>query len=332
MTPPLHEIFLARDYLQTYYPSDFDQEAFFSAVQLVRQKMLGTGKTLDAQELSSGGLLPSEVVENAVIFCFLEMVASRLLEIFPRGDAVLLDVGGGPTLYQHIPLCLNVDTIIHGDFLPENQREALMYLDRDSQAYSWKNYFSMVQKMLRENEQYQSWLDAQVFSNDNAIKNRAERLKGILFSNDTGIFEERLRQVLKRNVISCDVFSPNLERDGQSLLARALEKTTHRGFPDIISSHFLVESATGDYEQWKKGVAHLVDFLPQGGCFIMTAIRNASWYKVGTERVPAVPIDEQIIEKFLTEHGIVVEDTWVLLGSDKENHGYDGMVFVFARK
>lgn len=332
MTPPLHEIFSARDYLQTYYPRDFDQEAFFSAIQLVHQKMLGAGKILDARELSSEGLLSSEVVENAVIFCFLERVASRLLEIFPRGDAMLLDVGGGPTLYQHIPLCLNVATIVHGDFLPENQREVLMYLDHDSRAYSWKNYFSMVQKMLRENEQYQSLLDVQGLSNDDTIKDHAECLKEILFSNGTEAFEGRLRQALKRNVISCDVFSPDLERDGQSLLAQILENTTRRGFPDIISAHFLVESATGDYEQWEKGVAHLVDLLPKGGCFIMTAIRNASWYRVGVEKVPAVSVNEQMIEKFLEEHGIVVEDMWVLLGSDKENHGYDGMVFVFARK
>ena len=328
----LHEIFSAREYLKTYYPSDFNQKDFLFAIQRVGEEMQKPERVFDIGELSQKIALPSEAIENAAIFYFLQTVARRLLAIFPRGDATLLDVGGGPTIYQHIPLCLNVAHIIHADFLLENQEEVRRYLAGDASSYFWKNYYLAVQKILREDEQYQSLLSTQMEYEENNIREHARSLREILFSGNESMFEARLKCVIGENVISCDVFSPTLEARGESALIQALRRTTAQGIPNIISAHFLVESATEGYKQWEQGVVHLIERLSLGGCFIMTAIRNASWYKVGTRRVPAVSINEQILKKFLEEHGIVVEDIQVLVGSDKKSHGYDGMVFVFGRK
>lgn len=332
MALPLHEIFSARKYLETYYPIDFNRVDFFSAVQKVREEMQKPEKIFDLRKFSDEINLTSEVIENAAIFYFLQTVSCRLLEIFPCGDAVLLDVGGGPTLYQHIPLSLNVAAIIHTDFLLENREEMYKYLVADDGAYIWKNYYLVVQKMLRENKQYQSLLGTQIKSEKSDVSEHAKLIQKILFSPDVEAFEKHLRSIIVKDVISCDVFAPAFEEEGSNSLKHALQSVTREGSPDIISAHFLVESATESYEMWERGVLHLVEKLSPGGCFVMTAIRNASWYRVGTERVPAVSVNEQSVKKFLEEHGIVVEDVQVLIGSNKESHGYDGMIFVFGRK
>lgn len=294
--------------------------------------MRKTEKIFDLRRLSDEIRLSSEAIENAAIFYFLQTVSYRLLEIFPSGDATLLDVGGGPTIYQHIPLSLNVSAIIHTDFLPENREEVHKYLLADDDAYIWKGYYAAVQEILRTDERYQSLLDAQIKSGRSDVRKHAELVQKIIFSPDVGAFEKHLRNIMVKTILPCDVFSPALEENGSNSLKHALRSVTREGFPDIISAHFLVESATESYETWKQGVLHLLERLSPGGYLIMTAIRNASWYRVGTNKVPAVSVDECDVRKFLEEHDIVVEDMQVLIGSNKENHGYDGMIFVFGRK
>lgn len=333
MSQPLEEVFAAREYIETYYPSDIDQEELLSAIRSVSRLVSGKEKTLDVAVLAVETGLSSEEVENAAIFDFLRRVSYRLLQVFPQGKAVLLDIGGGPTLYQHIPLCLNVSTIIHGEFLAGNREEVIAYLEGRESAYRWDAYFSVTRRLLSEDQSYQLLLDTEEKDLDSDVMNHAKMVKEILSSESNASFEERLKSILRGNVVPCDVFAPSLEADGRHDIEDILRRRdTTTGAPDIISAHFLTESATADRMLWEKGMKHLIAKLVPGGYFVTTAIRNASWYKVGSEKVPAVPVNEESIGRFLREHGIVIEDMEVLIGSDLEKHGYDGMVFVFGKK
>ena len=332
MSPSL-EFFSARKYLETYYPSDFDRGRLLSAIDSVEKEMAVSDGVFDIRSLLAETRLSDEEVENAAIFNFLRKVSCRLLRAFPRGEAVLLDIGGGPTIYQHIPLCLNVSAIVHAEFSEGNRAEVRRYLDRDAQAYSWENYFSVIRQVLREDESYQEILDAQMMmDSDISVREHAKQIRKALFSPDNKILSHRLAQMLSNRIVPCDVFSSSLELDGGKELSGSLRGITEDGLPDIVSAHFLIESATDNLGQWERGVLHLITKLRPRGYFIMTAIRNATWYRVGSEKVAAVPVDEQKIRKFLEEHDIVIEDMQVLRGSDQDDHGYDGMVFVFGRK
>lgn len=331
MPQPFHEIFSAREYLETYYPDNFDQEQFLAAIKTVSQEMQERGK-IDVGLFRQKTGLADEVIENVAIMHFLSGVSRRLLEVFPRGDAVLLDVGAGPTIYQHIPFCLNVSSIVHAEFLSENREEVLMYLTEKKEAYLWDGYFSVVRAIFSGHKSYQALLEAQEVSEDQAVRNHASFVKRILFSDNNDAFKEHLRNTIGKNVVSCNIFSDSLEIEGDSSLSGALGKSAKQGSPDIVSAHFLVESATESRKQWEQGIIHLIQKLRPGGYFIMTAIRNATWYRVGSEKVPAVAVNEKGIRNFLEEHGIVIEDMQILVGSDQADHGYDGMVFVFGRK
>lgn len=332
MPKPLHKIFSAREYLKTYYPNDFNEKEFLYVIKVVSERMQQKEKILDVSILSQKTGLADEIVENAAIFNFLRSVSRRLLMAFPDGKATLLDVGAGPTLYQHIPLCLSVSSIIHGEFLSENREEVFTYLSGKDSAYSWDIYFSVMQVMLREDRSYQNLLQSQEGDSNDAVREHAELVKGILLSKDSKTFKHHLNAVVAKNVVLCDVFSDSLEVDSDKSFPAVLKENTRNGFPDIISSHFLVESATDSYERWEEGVTNLIQKLQPGGYFIMTVIRNASWYRVGSKKVPAVAVNEGILKEFLQRHGIVIEDMQVLIGSNQKDNGYDGMVFIFGKK
>lgn len=329
---PSPDFFSAREYLKTYYPSDFDRERLLSVIDSVEKEMVASDGVFDIHSLPAEMRLSDEEIENAAIFHFLRKVSGRLLRAFPRGEAVLLDIGGGPTIYQHIPLCLNVSAIVHAEFSAGNRAEVQKYLDQDPGAYSWENYFSVVRQMLQEDVSYQEILDVQRKDDDASVREHAEQIRMALFSPDNAVLDRHLIQTLSNRIVSCDVFSSSLELGESRELAETLREITKDGLPDIISAHFLIESATDNPELWERGVLHLIRKLRPGGYFIMTAIRNATWYRVGSEKVSAVSVNEQKIRKFLEEHDIVVEDMQVLQGSDQDDHGYDGMVFVFGRK
>lgn len=332
MSQSLSKVFSAREYLKTYYPSDFDQAQLLSAIDLVESGMKAQNNVFDMRDLFLETGLSSEEIENAAILNFLRRVSLHLLQAFPHGRVTLLDIGGGPTVYQHIPLCLNVSSIIHGEFSSENRAEIQAYLSGEETAYHWEAYFSVVRQLLSHDQSYQMLLHSQGKDKNPAVRERADRIKKILFSEDAAPFEDRLVTVLAKNIVPCDVFVPSLEFGENKDVSVALRENTSDGLPDIISAHFLIESATENLLQWEKGVRHLIQKLRPGGYYLMTAIRNASWYRVGSEKVAAVSVNEKRIKKFLEEHGIVIEDMQVLKGSDQGNHGYDGMIFVLGRK
>lgn len=327
----LQEAFSARQYLETYYPSSFNEKKFFTALLFI-QKSMSQGGVLEVGSLSKKIGLPSEIVENAAILNFLREVSERLLRAYPNGRATLLDIGGGPTLYQHIPLCLNVSSIIHGEFLSENRAEVLAYLDGVAGAYPWEQYFTLVKKMLSKDSVYQELLASKEYTEVGDHCEFVKNIRNILEAPKSKLFEAHLKKVLARNVVTCDVFSPTLEPSGMNNLTHLLGRYTKEGLPDIISAHFLVESATDNFEKWQQGLTHLLQYIPKGGYFLMTAIRHASWYLVGDKKIGAVSVDEESIKKFLEEHSIVIECMQVLIGSDQEHHGYDGMVFILGKK
>ncbi len=328
----LQEVFSPREYLATYYPSNLDVESFLSAIKAVREEMTSYGEVALVKEIIKTTHLSYEVVENAAIFNFLRDVSLDLLKDFPGGQAVLLDVGGGPTLYQHIPLCLNVASIIHGEFLSENRNEVLAYLSGKAGAYSWDAYFSITRELLMKDYPYQYQLRCNLERSETAIRNHSKKIKEVLFSKNNHLFEVLLKRVMKKNVFFCDVFSPSLSAFGDVFLLDFLKKNTEYGLPDIVSAYFLVESATDNRSDWRRGMGHLLGMLKPGGFFIMTAIRHAEWYRVGSEKVAAVPVDERVIGEFLQQHGIIVKKMQVLVGSNTMKHGYDGMVFIFGQK
>lgn len=225
------------------------------------------------------------------------------LEEFPDGKAVVLDVGGGPTIYQYLSLSLIVESIIHAEYLAENRREIAAFVTNDESAYSWEPYFYAVKNILRLDEKFQEKLQELRQHENIKIRSNAEEIYTILHnSEEVTDFETALKRKVAQRLVPCDVFQGNLEADARKLIEyNLLECGKISKHPDIIMSCFVVESATASEETWRQGIKNLANALDTGGYVIMTAIRNAEWYKVGNEKIKSFPVNEEKIQNVFRE-------------------------------
>lgn len=306
---------LGRHYLETYYPSNFDEQAFGAALAALREAFQSDQRVIDIPRLAMEYQLPSEVVENAALLCHLSLVACEIRLVYPSGEVVVLDMGGGPTIYQHIPLSLVARKIIHAEPREENRTEIQLFLEGQKEAYDWQGYFRVLLKEYDDNPAF-------VPLKDEFIKN------GIQSVED---WQEKVSEKMRGGLVSADVFSPTLESKGDTALADTLAFFGANQC-EVVTSHFLLESATDNAEEWQRGLDSLTAKVKQGGFFSMMAIRHAKWYRSGNDQVPAYPVDEMFLQEELGKRGFVCITVKVLDGSDATQFGYDGMVLMLVRK
>ena len=65
----------------------------------------------------------------------------------------------------------------------------------------------------------------------------------------------------------------------------------------------------------------------------MASVRNAERYAVGEgETLPAASVNENDFQTILSDAGFEILHAKTLVGLDKKDVGYDGMVFIFAKR
>ena len=131
--------------------------------------------------------------------------------------------------------------------------------------------------------------------------------------------EAAIRQRVTR-LITCDVTQP----------CPIVGASQHY---DIVVSNFCAESATDDRDQWLVFVQNILSLLKPGGQFILTALKGARHYSVGTKIFPAVEIDEQDLIQTLGLLGCLPDS--IRLRSvpvDRPARHYHGLMFAVATK
>lgn len=316
---------LGREYLETYYPSRFNEESFQTALVAIGQHFDSGREMLDVAEFSSRYSLAHEVVENASILYHLSSIAERIARSVHNQRVSVLDVGGGPTLYQHIPLALISDAIVHAEPLEVNRKEVLDYLTRSEEAYDWSAYIRATSTFLAKSQ-----------SRFPELSRRREEMSDVLPEAGGLELESAWRLLIAERiagrVVPCDAFRPDLELADGTALRDALNAADMANGAVLVESNFLLESATDSLEQWGRGLDALANHVAPGGFLSMMAIRNARWYRSGEERVPAVPVDESFLRQELERRSFTLDQVHVLTGSDSQSFGYDGMVFLLANK
>lgn len=272
--------------------------------------------------LSSKGLELSEeettTLENYAIYDFLFSEAiPQILKYKPDDHLKVLDVGGGPTIYQHLPLIGISDSIVHSEYLSDNRDEVEDFLNNKSE-FDWHSYSILAQRYL-----------SQYLPNIEANEEVMKVLGSLSKETDPNVIEDRVRSLIKK-VVPVDVFKKDLGLENSD--SYDLTNVSKEGSVELCTSNFCVESATADRATWEEGMKNIGKTVNPGGFLLMTAIRNADWYKVGNETMPAVPVDISDITKNLEEQGFEIIESSELIGSDQQEVGYDGMVFILARK
>jgi hypothetical protein len=325
MPEPTNQARLGREYLETYYPSQFSEESFGAVAASIIQYFDAGQEKLDVAELSSRYGLGPEVVENASILYHLSSVAEHIARVANGRRISVLDIGGGPTLYQHIPMALISDVIIHAEPLEENRREVSDYLAQNDGAYDWSAYIRACGIFLAKNHERFPGLSRRLAEVSDALPR-----EGDLTLEDA--WRLLIAERIAGRVVPCDVFQPDLEWAGGTALRDTLQTAGMSAEAILVESNFLLESATDSTEQWARGLDGLASRVAPGGFLSMMAIRNARWYRSGEERIPAVPVDELFLRQELERRAFTVDQVRVLVGSDSRSFGYDGMVFLLANK
>ena len=102
---------------------------------------------------------------------------------------------------------------------------------------------------------------------------------------------------------------------------------------DVVLTNFCAESATSDRDQWRAYMANIVSVLKPGGRLIMSALKGATRYAVGSRSFPAVDISEDDLIELLEETGFPRKGIDVRsVPADRDTRDYEGLMLAVAEK
>lgn len=135
--------------------------------------------------------------------------------------------------------------------------------------------------------------------------------------------ERKLRSLLK-SFGRVDAFNP--END----------KSKNQKY-DVVSTNFVAESISSNRTQWRKSLKSITNYVEDNGWLVMTAIRNARYWRSGDDSFASYAIQKKDLEEELKKMGFrIVISRQIDADQTDPTHpgyeGYDGMVFVLAQK
>ncbi len=219
-------------------------------------------------------------------------------EIIPS-EVMILEFGGGPTVYQLITGATKAKFIYFSDYLELNLNEVKKWKNNNNDAFDWSDYIK-----------------------------RALEIEGVPYVAKRQIDEraELLRQKIT-HFIHCDAFQND-----------PLGKQ-YRDFFDVVSVNFVPESISKNKQQWQQAMINICSLVKPGGVFIMTALKGANYWHNGNKKFAAAYIDENDVEDVLKDNGfkqetikISVSPAETLNEDGKGAQGFQGIIFVFAQK
>lgn len=102
---------------------------------------------------------------------------------------------------------------------------------------------------------------------------------------------------------------------------------------DVLVSNFCVESATDDFDQWRRYFHNMVSLLKPNGQLFTSALRGATSYSVGEHIFPAVYIHERQLHDMLIETGFDPATIHISsVPADRPSRHYDGLMMARATK
>lgn len=212
-------------------------------------------------------------------------------------NSLMLEFSGGPTIYSLITAAENVDTIHFSDYIKANRDEIKLWKSNPDKAFDWSIYFRRALE-----------LEGHKDITEETLKKRET------------ILRKKIKKIIRVNAFKLDPIN---------------EK--YRLKYDIVNVNFVPESITSSEKDWADTITNIVSLLKEGGTLVMTALKNASYYKVGGKSFPAVNITESKLKKALINNGLNVlyirsVPAQELDPSSPMYEGYKGFIFVHAKK
>lgn len=102
---------------------------------------------------------------------------------------------------------------------------------------------------------------------------------------------------------------------------------------DVVVTNFCAESATDDTEKWREFLRNIASLVRPGGRLVMTALKGATSYTVGSKYFPAVNIIEDDLRHALIDTGFASESMSVeSVPADRPSRKYQGILLALATR
>lgn len=214
-------------------------------------------------------------------------------------NSVMLEFGGGPTVYPLISASQKVKEIHFADYIDLNLREVQLWQSADLEAFDWSRFFKKALKLEGVGRLTKRQIDGRM---------------------------QLVRQKMVR-FMHCNAFRKD-----------PIDKR-FRGYYDVINTNFVTESVTSSPKTWERLLANVCSLLKEDGLLVMTAIKDAQYYRIGDKIFPAVKINEEDMVRVLTKLGFQKSDISVysipaeVVDEELKGYtGYKGIIFLKARK
>lgn len=208
-------------------------------------------------------------------------------------SSILLEIGGGPTIYQLITIAPLVKEIHFSDFLNKNLDEVRYWIRNDKkQLFNWDKFIKVGLK---------------IEGTKKVTKKSIEERKGII--------RNKIRQLLHCDLRKKD---PVGEKRRESY--------------DILTMHYVPESITDNKRDWNRFLSNASTVLKPGGKLIITSLVGANYYKLGKKYFPATPINPFIIKETLHKIGFYKIKLKSIKTEYREAEGYKSTLLTSATK
>ncbi|OGK22303.1 hypothetical protein A2866_05315 [Candidatus Roizmanbacteria bacterium RIFCSPHIGHO2_01_FULL_39_8] len=212
-------------------------------------------------------------------------------------NGLMLEFSGGPTIYPLISAAPVMKEIHFADFLDKNLLEVQKWQNRSVEAFDWTIFF---RKALE--------IEGKINVKKNDIYKR----------------ESLLRSKLTK-FLHCDAFDQN-----------PLGKN-YRQIYDLLNVNFVPDSVAKSKEVWKKLIKNICSLIKPRGLLVMSALKDATYWKAGSKFFPAVHIDEDDLKRLLKSLYFKILTLFTIpaevVDEKAENfEGYKGMIFLTAKK
>ncbi|MCB0322370.1 MAG: hypothetical protein KDD69_02320 [Bdellovibrionales bacterium] len=214
--------------------------------------------------------------ENEFLLRFYHDVFSEL----PK-NLTMLEVGGGPTVYQLFSASRAASEIVFTDYLESNLETVAQWVAGLEESVSWRPFASTVAK-LEGGASSKTDVEAQCV-------------------------EERTRAAI-RQIIACNVLSGNL-----------LEALQGKRF-DVVSSGFCLECISRDEAHFVQALSNVSLAVAKRGYLVLTVLKNSSSYRVGSHRFPSFPVDSSYLRTILASLSFEVQELRETRAEDEQGY------------
>jgi hypothetical protein len=171
--------------------------------------------------------------------------------------ARILEFGIGPTLHHVLPFAPFAREIHVADLLPDNLEAVRQWCTRQPDAHDWRLFTREVLRCEGTCDPTEAEIDA--------------------------------REQLTRERLTCRL-------PGDARLRHPLGEAWSNRY-DCVVSCYCADSATARKHDWFRYLHNITGLLAPGGRFVVAALRNCSFYKVGDLQFPSPAIDEHDLQR-----------------------------------